>query len=1038
MAEEIVNLASFDFDTSRLQQSLDSLQNRMFELKKENENYANELKKVKTETTNLIKEQDELKKSGQDLGDKYKSNNDKLKALGDSERELYKAQQNTAISTSRVRQELTATTNQLKAYTDAEAKKIDLGVSANNLMSREIKSINDARASNTELLRVRNQLNPAIKEESKIIEQLNKKIDSNNAYIKENVSAYEKQKIGIGDYVGGIKQAISETGLFNGAFREFSSVLAPAKIGFQQVKTSVSEVKDEFKNFVQGQKDVKEAQIAYTTAQNISNEATERATVVGFQYAQGLATETELEIANTTATQAQTTATQAQATATTLATTATSGMSIALKVLKFALIATGIGAIVVVLGSLIAFLATTQAGIDKVTAVTRTLTAVFQSLLGVAQVLGEKLVNAFSNPKKLLSDLVDFVKSQVMNRFKALAIVLDGIVNLDFDKVKEGFIQGATGVENFTEKIKDSAKQTKKFFDDAIKKGQELDRLEKELTQTRLSNTLQIGELTQKLKDQNKIAEDTNKTFAQRETANKEYIKVSGQINALKQRELDLEIAILKNKNDRNDTSNEEKQQLAELIAKKNEANAQEAELITTQNNKLNTLRKEANTKAIADAKARTEANLKAMQTELAYYLESQGERKKSMSEQLEIDKEFMKRSLDISKAEFDAKKLTRKEYELAILEIQNDFAKKQADATVENAEFELEQFILNNQRKLDANQFFTDELLNQELERINLVAEEQAKAQTIALQNGIINAQEYGIAIAKIDAEQFEQNKAVQLERDEAKKQQSIADQAIQDELNAERFEYDLALQLERYDREYAERKALAEKNGADMIAFEELEARKKQEIERIVQDNKMQLASQTFGNLIALAGQESAVGKALAIAQTTIDTYQAATAAYKAMAGIPVVGPALGGIAAGVAVASGLANVKKITAVKSGAQKVPGYRLGGKITDGVPINSTSGDNALILAKFGETMLTESQARNVGYDTLSKAGVPGYGSSSTLVQNNLDQNANNAMMSQMIADAVMIGAERGTANGSERGLIGLSDNRKIMENAKF
>lgn len=52
----------------------------------------------------------------------------------------------------------------------------------------------------------------------------------------------------------------------------------------------------------------------------------------------------------------------------------------------------------------------------------------------------------------------------------------------------------------------------------------------------------------------------------------------------------------------------------------------------------------------------------------------------------------------------------------------------------------------------------------------------------------------------------------------------------------------------------------------------------------------------------------------KAFAIAQTVIDTYRGATAAYAALAGIPVVGPALATAAAASAVAAGLARVAQI----------------------------------------------------------------------------------------------------------------------------
>ena len=52
----------------------------------------------------------------------------------------------------------------------------------------------------------------------------------------------------------------------------------------------------------------------------------------------------------------------------------------------------------------------------------------------------------------------------------------------------------------------------------------------------------------------------------------------------------------------------------------------------------------------------------------------------------------------------------------------------------------------------------------------------------------------------------------------------------------------------------------------------------------------------------------------QSLQIAQTIIDTFKSATGAFASLASIPVVGPALGGVAAAAAVAAGLANVKKI----------------------------------------------------------------------------------------------------------------------------
>jgi len=79
-----------------------------------------------------------------------------------------------------------------------------------------------------------------------------------------------------------------------------------------------------------------------------------------------------------------------------------------------------------------------------------------------------------------------------------------------------------------------------------------------------------------------------------------------------------------------------------------------------------------------------------------------------------------------------------------------------------------------------------------------------------------------------------------------------------------------------------------------------------------------KTKLVADALGQLSTIVGQDTVAGKAFAVAKATIDTYQSAVAAYKSLAGIPVIGPALGAIAAGAAVAAGIATVKKIVAVQ------------------------------------------------------------------------------------------------------------------------
>ncbi len=110
-----------------------------------------------------------------------------------------------------------------------------------------------------------------------------------------------------------------------------------------------------------------------------------------------------------------------------------------------------------------------------------------------------------------------------------------------------------------------------------------------------------------------------------------------------------------------------------------------------------------------------------------------------------------------------------------------------------------------------------------------------------------------------------------------------------------------------------------------------------KLQQLERARQQLALQGASDFFGGLAQLQHSENSkiarIGKAAAIAQAIINTYQSATAAYASLAPIPYVGPALGAAAAAAAIAAGLANVAQIRAQSTsfdvGGYTGPGGRL-------------------------------------------------------------------------------------------------------------
>ena len=132
------------------------------------------------------------------------------------------------------------------------------------------------------------------------------------------------------------------------------------------------------------------------------------------------------------------------------------------------------------------------------------------------------------------------------------------------------------------------------------------------------------------------------------------------------------------------------------------------------------------------------------------------------------------------------------------------------------------------------------------------------------------------------------------------------------------------------------------------------------------------------TIANLAQLFAGESEkeqkkafkIQKAANIAQALIDTYTSATAAYKSLVGVPVVGPALGIAAAAAAVTGGLLNVKKIQATEfqgsssNGTETSPSYSSTGATQQSPDFNivGQSGFNQIATA-IGQNNNTPIQA---------------------------------------------------------------------------
>ena len=207
------------------------------------------------------------------------------------------------------------------------------------------------------------------------------------------------------------------------------------------------------------------------------------------------------------------------------------------------------------------------------------------------------------------------------------------------------------------------------------------------------------------------------------------------------------------------------------------------------------------------------------------------------------------------------------------------------------------------------------------------------------------------------------------ELDLEELDRKRSIADAitALQNELVTDTFErarQELAAQEEAQMAELTRLRATEEEKQqiADLYAqkrekLAEEEAKFKIEQEEKVKENQLMLASSAFGAISKLVGEGTAVGKAAAIAQTTIDTYAAAQAAYKSQLALATPdAPVRAAIAAGIAIANGLANVRAIVATKTPG----GEAAGGSVPTKPNFQSLTGGQNFDLNQAGNAAGTQ------------------------------------------------------------------------------
>jgi len=190
----------------------------------------------------------------------------------------------------------------------------------------------------------------------------------------------------------------------------------------------------------------------------------------------------------------------------------------------------------------------------------------------------------------------------------------------------------------------------------------------------------------------------------------------------------------------------------------------------------------------------------------------------------------------------------------------------------------------------------------------------------------------EYDTAIYEIDQKAIKDSQAAltkeveEYKKSQKEKQALAEDQAAWEQerllIDAENrrqikelnYENEFDIQREALDLQYQQEILAAENSGADITLIYQKYAAARRQIDQMELESKLGVYSEFAGSIASLFGEQTAIGKAAAVAQATINTYLAAT---RALASYP---PPANYIAMAAAIVAGFAQVKKILSVKSG----------------------------------------------------------------------------------------------------------------------
>ena len=213
------------------------------------------------------------------------------------------------------------------------------------------------------------------------------------------------------------------------------------------------------------------------------------------------------------------------------------GVTAGFKGLRGAIAATGLGLLVTALASVVEYFRSSEEGSRKLAIAMETVGVITNKISTLFQSLGEAIVWAFTNPKEALMNFVNLVKENIINRFEGLLELVPKLgkaISLLFQgKFKEAGKTAADavgkvvlGVEDVTDKVADATESVIEFgktvvaeVKDAVKVATLLVDQFRAIRDAQQALIVDNARLNKEMETQQKIAEDTNRSYEERKEA---------------------------------------------------------------------------------------------------------------------------------------------------------------------------------------------------------------------------------------------------------------------------------------------------------------------------------------------------------------------------------------------------------------------------------------------------------------------------------------------------------------------------------------